>query len=212
VIRPGPPKGTKKSLMNHINHAFERIQGLKVGDFFHRGLPPGALGGIDLLIDAFVSSDPAGREQIAQRVEKSFAFAFSGYAHHAAIESIRRNDPSLLKRGLLALAIENGKIDWRDSLPWIALLYHSACKMGVDFTRLVHEVREVASQPFAGVVLGFLNRDEEHRTIESVGFRESGDGPPFDYVRVEAERKERPINLVILLRRLRDNIRDAFGK
>ena len=201
-----------KNLINDISHAFGSLQDLKVGDFFHRKLPPEALECTDFLIDAFVSSDPAGREQITQRVEKSFAFVFSGYACHAAIESVRRNDPSLLKRGLLALAIENGKIDWRDSLPWIVLLYHSACKMGVDFKGLVHEVAGVACPPFLGVISGFLSRDEEHRTIESVGFRESGDGPSFDYVRFERERERRPTNLVILLRRLRDDIRDAFGK
>jgi hypothetical protein len=114
--------------VDSVNTAIGIIEGLRLQDFIlpYRELPGEALASIEKLIDAFSSANEMERAIIVQRVERSFAFVFERYARRAAEDSIREHDPTLLRRGLIALAIENGKVDWRDSLPFLAFLFNSA--------------------------------------------------------------------------------------
>jgi len=200
-------------LADGVDRGFEYLRSVHWEDYFRRGWPTGALESIERLIDAFASSDPAGREKMTQQVDRSFAGVFSGYAMRAAMESIRRNDPELLKRGLIALAIENAKTDWRDTLPYLALIYHSAGKLNVNASDLFRNTATIVFPQFQRLLEGFLNRREEMRSIEYFHYKEAGAGDTFSYLYVEPpshipsrfERKTR-----MFLRRLRQFLIQQF--
>jgi len=169
-----------------VDDAFESIQHLRVGDFIlpSRELPPAAVAAVEDLIGVFEAAGSAEREAITQRVDRSFAFVFERYAHTCAVESVRRNDASLIKRGLLALALENAKVDWRDTLPVAALLHNSALKLKMDTGGLFADIEEIAQPPIRGILSSY-REPTESRTIESYHYKESGQGGSFTYIYVE---------------------------
>ena len=193
-------------LTDVVDRAFELLRSVRWEDYFLRVPPAETVEAIDRLIDAYISSDPAGREEMAQQVDRSFAFVFPDYAQRAAEGAVRRNDPELLKRGLIALAIENTKTDWRDTLPDLAFIYHSAGKLNVSALDLFRNTATIACPPFQRLLEGFLSRREEMRSIEYFHYKEAGAGHTFRYLYVKPpshipsrlERKTR-----MFLRRLR---------
>jgi hypothetical protein len=177
-----------------------------------RELPAQAIASIEKLIDSFSASNADQRERISGRVDGSFAFVFEYYARVSATEAVRKNDPALLQRGLIALAIANDRVDYRDNLPYLSMIYNSAAKLRVDPTSLFRSVGDIAIFPFRKALLTFLQRDEKSRTVESFRFRESGEGGSFNYEFVEPS-VERPSLLRwrvrTFLRKLRRKLRRA---
>ena len=191
-----------------IDRAFDIIRHLRLPEFVfpYRELPSDATAAIESLVDIFADVDEEERKKIVQKVEVSFAFVFTRYAWNAAVESVRRNDPGLLKRGLVALTIENARVDRRDTLPFLELLYNSARKLNVDPAELFRNAARIACAQFRGLLESFLNRDEASRTLEYFHYMESGEGSSFTYVYVEPpsrqpSRKEWKIRM--FFRRLR---------
>lgn len=165
-----------------VDRAFASFQGLREEAFIRRKLPPEVIESIERLADAFACSDPKEREEMVGQVETSFRFIFEGYAFHAAQEAIRRNDHGLVKRGLIALAIENTSRDWRDISPRLALLYRSACKLNMDASELFYEVAQIAFPPFRKLIEGYDGeRKRGFRPIESFCYKETGEGNTFAY-------------------------------
>jgi hypothetical protein len=140
---------------------------------------------VDQLIDVFVSADTQKRQEIMERVDVSFRFVFSSYARRAAEDAIRRNDPTLLKRGLIALAISSAREDWRDTLPYLTMLHRSACKLHMDTAELFHETAQTVCPTFRKLLEVFIDRNSHPRPIESYHYHETGEGETFSYVYVE---------------------------
>lgn len=193
-----------------VSRAFESFYDLKEEDFFRSKLPHHVTESIEQLTDAFLVASSTGREEIVQRVQGQFRFIFESYAYYAAQEAIRENNPALVKRGLIALTIQNTSRDWRDTLPILAFLYRSGRKLNMDASGLFHEVAQTACPAFRGFLEDFLNRDETSRTIESFHFKETGEEDTFAYVYVEPS-YSRPsmmkLKLDRYLRRLKKSLR-----
>jgi hypothetical protein len=169
-------------LTDAVDKTFASFRNLREGAFIRRKLPPDVIESIERLADAFACSDTKEREEMVGQVEASFRFIFEGYAFHAAQEAIRRNDPGLVKRGLIALAIENTSRDWRDIIPRLALLYRSACKLNMDASELFYEVAKIACLPFRKLIEGYDGgRIRGFRPIETFRYRETGEGDTFAY-------------------------------
>jgi len=169
-------------LTDVVEESFRCLRRLHAQDFFRRELPTDAIASIERLVDVFANSNPAERQRITLGVERSFAFVFPAYARRAAVESVRTNDPGLLKRGLIGLAIENATVDLRDTLPFVAFLYNSALKLNLNATDLLRGVGQDACPRFRRVVEGFLERDEASRSVNSFHYMESGKGAAFTYL------------------------------
>jgi hypothetical protein len=175
-----------RNVSDLTDKAFESIHHLRVGDFIfpYRELPSAAIAAVENLTGIFDVATPAEREAITQRVHRPFAFVFERYAHSCAVESVRRNDPSLIKRGLVAPALENAKVDWLDTLPVAALLHNSAVRLKTDAGGLFASIGEIAQPPMRGI-LSSCGEPTESRTIESYHYKESGQGSSFTYIYVE---------------------------
>jgi hypothetical protein len=97
--------------------------------------------------------------------------------------AVREQDASHLADALAAVAIEGGRIDLRENLQVLALIYHSAEKIGADAQSLFDSAP--ASNPELGAAIReFPRRAARDRSIEAMGFRESGDAGEFLYQRV----------------------------
>jgi hypothetical protein len=129
-------------MTNDVLDPMDPLRDLKVGDFIHSGLPPNIISSVEKLTNEFATADLEQKLRIVRGVRYTFSFVFFSYAGRTAVESVRQKDRELLKRGLLALAIENCTFDARDSLPVIARIYHSARKLlRMDADEFLEEVK-----------------------------------------------------------------------
>ena len=125
----------------------------------------------------------ARRDQLVKAVTKEHSFNLVLYADYAATYAVRLGDPELIRRGVLSLAIENNTFDYRDTITRLALLNHSASKLGIDPDKIFQEAMSVAPQKFARSLERFIERSPEDRALSKFGFREEYT-PLFTYVRV----------------------------
>jgi len=191
-------------MTENLDSAWALLRSLRVGDFVRsRELPPHIIASIDTLVDAFVAGDSDEKLRINREVEYTFSFAFFLYAGRAAVESVRRNRPELLRRGLGALAIENLIFDARDSLREVAKLYNSAQKFPqLDPDEVFRSVASTSTTPFNEALSGFIQRSGASKSLARFGLQESTPPTPFNYEVLGKELK-RSSRLHLLLRRLR---------
>jgi len=192
-------------MTDNVKALFEPLRSLRVGDFVHvRRLPQQAVASIDALVDMFAAGNSETKRAISREVNSDFSFAFFGYTYAAAVESVRGNRPELLRRGLVALAIENGAFDFRDSLRSLAEIYHSARKFPqISADELFQEIASSASPRFSEVASEFISRPEESKSLEAFGLKETVPPAPFGYEALPRRIPKRRTKLLAFLRKLR---------
>jgi hypothetical protein len=90
---------------------------------------------------------------------------------------VRRNDPDLLFESLVAHAVEDFRWDPRENLMRLALVHHSAGKLGVDSAALFARVADMASPRAAEYLRG------PPLSLESCGYTEVEGPDGFSYQR-----------------------------
>jgi hypothetical protein len=120
------------------------------------------------IVAALRIADDETRRDIASRLKEHARRRFLGYAANMAVLAVRQNSPDLIEQGLVALAIENGAQDWRDSLVALFQLYHSAGKLGMGVESTFAKIALLAEP---GVIKkemnGFPHRPPESRSLKA---------------------------------------------
>jgi hypothetical protein len=169
-------------MADEISDALASLGVLKVGDFVHSELPSDVIASIEKLVDAFSTADAEQKHRIVRGVHYTFSFVFFSYAGRAAVESVRQKRPDLLRRGLLALGIENCTFDARDSLRTLVKIYNSTRKFPqVDAAKLFEDAARISCAPFSATLSDFISRPEEQKSLAAFGLKESTPPAPFDY-------------------------------
>jgi hypothetical protein len=119
---------------------------------------------------------------LIRAIKPGTGFVLLGYAHLKAIQAVRENDPRAVELGLLALAVEDLRLDWRDTLVTLSLLVHSARKLRVRPGPLVERAAAVANRQCGDLLRRFLQREREDQSIEAMGYQEGQDEDGFTYV------------------------------
>lgn len=192
-------------MIRNVEEIFEPLRSLKVGDFVNRrSLPEVVIAAIDSLVDVFVTSDLDTRCQITHQVDWTFSFAFFLYAGRTAVESVRQNEPELLRRGLVALAIENLAFDYRDSLSPLSMIYCSARKFPqVRADELFQDVAGLSCSPFNAFLSGFIKTPETSKSITRFGWKESAPPALFDYEALPQKNAKGSRKFWLLIRKFR---------
>ncbi len=87
--------------------------------------------------------------------------------------------PAIFTFGILALLIENGRVDWRETIIELCLLNHSAAKIGFDLYEAYQNVRPFGSHEGVGVFDEYFEHGS--RDIHAMGYEESSDEHGFKY-------------------------------
>jgi len=96
--------------------------------------------------------------------------------------AVRRQSSVLVLEGLTALAAEAGTgSDWRDSMVRLALLYHSAVKLGMDAQSAFEQAAALTVNDFAEAIRQFPLRPPEKLDLEVWGRKEVMTKDGFDY-------------------------------
>jgi len=137
------------------------------------------------VVIAFESADERTRRVLITSLSKQARNGFLGYAANMAVLAVRRQSPSLINQGLVALVIEGASQDVRDSIVALAKLYHSAVKMGIDAQAAFGNAASFADAGLIKTELKqFASRGPKDRDISAFYWTEEGDGENFRYRQV----------------------------
>ena len=141
---------------------------------------------LDAEIDDFVDGLMTGGTKAVERASTSLTLSsrrvLRVYAERMASASIRRNEPSLLVRALVALVLGGLEKNERESLMVMAPIEHSAGRLGVEFDLLCEEASKVVGAPGSVNLVRWLMRKPDDRTLKAMRYSESKDSDGFRYV------------------------------
>ena len=111
--------------------------------------------------------------------------ALLDFAGSMAVSSINANSPDLVIKGLVAIVIENGETDYRDSLCIVAQLYHSAMKLGMNAVEVFAEVSELGVEGLIKrEIYNFPHRSDLDRSLGAFLLRECSGPNGFKYEQI----------------------------
>lgn len=159
-----------------IEEAFAKLKLLKVFDFYKtRVLTQEQQGWVQFICDRYVRALPDERASIHSMVTPEISFLFFMYARAMAVEAVREREEEKVFQGLIALAVENRAFDWRDSMIVLALLHHSAAKIGADASELFQRAAAISTPKTSDGFLRFSARTPENLDLAKFGYQEGTD-------------------------------------
>ena len=170
--------------LRKVEETFARLRRLKVFDFYKtRELTQEQRGCVQFICDSYVRALPDERAKIYSMMTTEISFLFFMYAKAMAVEAVREGQEEKVFKGLVALAVENGAFDWRDSMMMLVLLHHSAAKIGVDASRLFQRAAAISTPQTSEGFLQFSGRAPENLDLAKFGYQEGTDSEGnFAYV------------------------------
>jgi hypothetical protein len=134
------------------------------------------------IVADFRDADETTRRSIASRLSRHARRKFLGYAATMAALAVRQNSPDLIEQGLVALVVEEGGGDWRDSLIVVFQLYHSAVKLGMDAEKTFARIAGLAGEGvMKKAIHGFPLRPPESRSLKAFCMEEEIGEDGFRY-------------------------------
>jgi hypothetical protein len=134
------------------------------------------------LIDLFIESSPAERDAILRKIDNNVAGALEAFSVRMAVWGARQSSADLLVRGGIALILEAGRVDIRDTMRVMPILYHSAIKISADPGKIFSEAAAYYRSVVSDALLEFLKRTPHDRSLEAWGIEEVN-GPEGIYYR-----------------------------
>lgn len=162
-----------KSEKSEIASSFVTVlQDASTGKYASSPIPSGYDNAAEVLVDKLWSANEDLRADIFKEMnERLFTSTLRLFSERMSIFGVRSLSESKLKSGLRALCLcVMQEDDLREILPILSLHYHSASAMGRDPDRLFEEVAE-ESEECEKVLKSFLQRGEEDKSIEAMGYR-----------------------------------------
>jgi hypothetical protein len=113
------------------------------------------------LIVEFSHLETNQRMTLRQALNVPVSLVLLDYAWDSSMEAVRQQSRERIREGLLALAIEDGRLDFRDSLLSVAVLMRSARKFDLDPTELWLETAGYCdNEQFKAIVRRFVEEDQ----------------------------------------------------
>ena len=133
------------------------------------------------LIALFSQASQAERDGMLKKIDSNAAGALMAFGKRMAVWGARQNARDLLLKGLIALVIDGGRYDIRDTISIMPLLYHSAMKIGVDPQNLFDEAAAYYPNDVARVLSKFPQRPPADRSLQSFSYVEVSTPEGLDY-------------------------------
>jgi hypothetical protein len=140
------------------------------------------------LMSELATMSPSDLRQARQGLNEHEVALLFGVCMDAAADACVHREVSYLDPGLLALIVENGERDSRDTAQRLAILSHAAKRIGKDLYERYVPLRPKASEAF----LRYADEWFRHPapSIESMGYREGTD-PWGDFAFVTIDKQAR---------------------
>lgn len=172
MLQDGPFRHPPMKIFGDIFEELYRLRG-KSYEVHKQGLPADVREGITRLCEIFEGSSEEERRDIVANVVRGVSFLFLRFSTDMSITAVRETDSRAVFCGLEALAIEDCRGDWRDSTIVLAMLCHSARKIGVDADEALRFARRLSVSETGDKLFGsFLQRTPEKRELSKFWIKE----------------------------------------
>lgn len=196
MVEKGPKRGVIDEAIGQFNKAATELQRTE----FRRPTNPGEwqrmnkkpplrdyeklFAAVVPMIKAFTTvGHSADRLSLSAKLNPDALGILRTFAYSVAVLAVRRESPALIAQGLIAVAILGGVDDVRDLTFYLAMLHHSARKVGIDPQPLFGEVATLTpSIALQAEMRGFPLRTPGDRNLRAFRLRETGTGEGFDFV------------------------------
>ena len=141
---------------------------------------------IQPIVRTFSSESLETRQVISASLSRDTSRYLLGYAQQMAQDAVRKTSPELVRLGLIALAMDGGS-DVRDAIIRMALLYHSAAKLGMETQTVFEEVSALAvAESVTQAMRSFPTRPPLARDIgDAFRYREAVTEDGFIYQQID---------------------------
>ena len=128
------------------------------------------------ILERFRVADESNRATLASQLNRFALKRLIRYSAEAAEEALTQRSPHLVELGLMAVALEGGREELRDSIMSLAMLYYTAQQLDIDAQQLFTSVSTlVVPGPFqrdlSKEMSGFPLRPAETRSLEAFDLR-----------------------------------------
>jgi hypothetical protein len=137
---------------------------------------------ITKLLKTWMALDEPVRRESASRISGQPAMLFA-YSERMASLAVRERNEELLLLGLLALGVDGWRVDYRDNLTIVPLLYDAAARIGVDPEPIFERAAVMLYGKASDGLRTFLHRSARDRSIEVMGYAVEADDNGFRYKR-----------------------------
>lgn len=121
----------------------------------------------------YADGDEAQRAALRASISMAHFYTLLAFAHRAAVFALREQSAAWVIDGLTAVTmIDVKRIDYRDVLVALGLLYHAATRVGLDGDQLFRDVGSLAEPGTARLVRGLARRTSGDKRLGAWGFEE----------------------------------------
>jgi hypothetical protein len=131
----------------------------------------------------FRKLSPSQRDLFRKSVSMDEFYKLLTFSHRSAVFALREQSPAILEDGFTALAMmERDRVDFRDILVAMSLVYHVAGRLGTDADAATAKTAELATPDVATLLIDFSKRDAASKDLQkSFGYVEVGAGPSIGF-------------------------------
>jgi hypothetical protein len=132
-------------------------------------------------IDRAESGGPAAVASLCASASEHGRRVLRAYGERMASLAVRRRDPALLVRAVVAIVLGGLDQNALEALMVLPLVENSASLLGVGLPSIFEEAAAVVGHPGSVSLVSWLARTPADRSIASMGFTESSDEGGFRY-------------------------------
>jgi hypothetical protein len=108
---------------------------------------------------------------LRERLTIRRAYQLIIFAVRMAVLAARTGAAGLIDTAIYGLVIENGLVDWRDTLRALSIIEDCAKRLGIDFQNKIKQFENLMSDKSKKVVFeGYCSRAVEMRAVTAMGF------------------------------------------
>jgi hypothetical protein len=134
------------------------------------------------IMEAFKMTGEPGRRAIMSKLNEYLQKRLLGYAAERAAQAVRSGVPDCIKQGLMALVVEGGREEFRDSITAMAMLYHSAERLNMNAAQMFAEAASLATPgELQAAMSHFPARRPENRDLAAFSLVEVNNEDGFSY-------------------------------
>ena len=120
------------------------------------------------LCSSFATMPTTERAEFRGAVSMHEFYTLLSFAKRSCVFALRSGNQDLLRSGLTAVAmIEADRTDFRDILMTLALLHHSASRLGMDAGAEFTSAAKIAEPATSELITGFASRDSQSQNLRS---------------------------------------------
>jgi len=162
-----------------VSEAIEAVRSANYPDYHNSPRPSPIDEQISVIVNGFVGMPPEQRSLFRQRFGATLSGWLLSFAMRMAVVGVRQESEKRLLDGLIAIAMEYGRVDYRDDLTTLCLLWHSTKKIKINPQKLFERAAEYAEPENAMHLRRF--RTYAANRFSGSGYREIATPEGFDY-------------------------------